>query len=224
MNRHRHHCQLCPQAYSQMDKLRFHIYLVHDNVTDKNNNKVESVICSYCQKVLSSKYAKLRHESIVHMNKKDYHCDVCDKYFSTFYGLRGHLAGNHGGQKLKCDLCSAEFSYPHTFKEHTERCSNKKQRQFCCSQCEAEFNTKRTLKVHSRGQHSNNTHVCEDCGQEFNYESSYIRHRKKPHTEWWTLILIYPLFLFPCFFLYFYMNTVNCELFLLFLLYFLLDK
>ena len=62
------------------------------------------------------------------MNKKDYHCEVCDKYFSTFYGLSGHLAANHGGQKLNCDLCSAEFSYPHTLKEHTERCSNKKQR------------------------------------------------------------------------------------------------
>jgi hypothetical protein len=50
------------------------------------------------------------------MNKKDYHCEVCDKYFSTFYGLSGHLAANHGGQKLNCDLCSAEFSYPLTVK------------------------------------------------------------------------------------------------------------
>ena len=126
MNRQRHHCQLCPQSYSQMGKLRFHISLVHDSVTDQNKNKVESATCSYCQRVLSSKYAKLRHESIVHMNKKDYHCEVCDKYISTIYGLRRHLAANHGGQKLKCDLCSAEFSYPHTLKEHTERCSNKK--------------------------------------------------------------------------------------------------
>ena len=141
MNRQRHHCQLCPQSYSQMGKLRFHISLVYDSVTENNNNTGESVTCSYCQTVLSSKYAKLWHESIVHMNKKDYHCEVCDKYFSTFYGLSGDLAANHGGQKLKCDLCSAEFSYPHTLKEHTERCSNKKQRKFCCSQCEAEFST-----------------------------------------------------------------------------------
>ena len=106
------------------------------------------------------------------------------------------------------------------------RCSNKKQRKFCCSQCEAEFTTKRALKVHSRGQHSNNTHVCEDRGQEFNYES-YKRHRKNFNINLgsFPFSMFFSLFLhehcFCCFFCIFYqIGNCFCYFFLPIMFYF----
>ena len=75
--RQRFPCTICEKSYCQKGKLNFHVKTSHmpggDNLTK----------CLYCEKTFATMVGKARHEAIVHMGRKEYTCDICDKTFGT---------------------------------------------------------------------------------------------------------------------------------------------
>jgi KRAB domain-containing zinc finger protein len=180
MEHHRYACSYCNKSYSQRAKLTFHEKVQHG----PNNNG--GIKCTFCDLMFSTHASRHRHERNIHLGEKMYVCGMCTMQFNTKYSLEGHIRSKHG-ERLKCEKCGSSFVFRHSLKEHRQRCDVQFTRDpmraesFRCTDCNSEFTTKRALKVHNDSKHKGNTYLCEVCAKEFNYHSSYSRHKKLKH-------------------------------------------
>ena len=50
------------------------------------------------------------HMRDVHVETKDWHCDVCGKAFKTNYVLKMHKEIHENKRRWKCNICGKEFN------------------------------------------------------------------------------------------------------------------
>lgn len=108
--------------------------------------------CPYCSFACSEKQELTSHCSNIHRFK----CDICQKTFSSYPGLKNHNKTMHGSEDLlyKCKTCGKCFESTSRLKIHERSHSDDKM--FKCVLCGKGYKYKCTLENHMR--------VC-DCQQ-----------------------------------------------------------
>nr|CEP16106.1 PRDM4 [Platynereis dumerilii] len=98
-------CQFCEKLFARASDLRSHEKAMH--------TKEKKYVCmvTNCQKVFH-KLSVFKKHMLIHTNKKDFSCSICNKTFFTKYHLTRHARvckGNNKGKKVK-DYTKAESS------------------------------------------------------------------------------------------------------------------
>ena len=76
--------------------------------------------CSFCYKMLSSKFTLKQHVQSTHEGMKPNKCLLCDYTSSQKRTLKLHIEAVHEGKKPnKCSLCNYTCSHKQALKTHT---------------------------------------------------------------------------------------------------------
>lgn len=81
--------------------------------------------------------------------EKKFHCDVCDRSYSTGYNFKQHI-GTHFSeqQNFKCKQCEMTFAWKSTLNKHITNChSNEDKQTFVCDICPKVYSTLSQLNV-----------------------------------------------------------------------------
>ena len=160
---------------------------------------VDSRTCSVCLVQSQDKYARIKHEEIVHNGKeKKYKCDKCDKSYSNTNALNYHKV-KHENIKSICDVCGFQCSSDRNLMVHKKFLHGdvSNDPQYSCLKCGISFLRKNNFERHKREQHyetktnldfvedMENLKVikCEKCEQTFTRRAHMQRHYISVHSD-----------------------------------------
>ena len=108
-------CKVCNKSFKSNQSLKAHQKFLH-------GKQVRGYECSYCGRKFMNASNRLRHQTVVHLKQRRYHCSNCDKSFSFRWVLDGHRAEKHGiSEKHKC-ICKKAFSFLSNLSAHKKVC------------------------------------------------------------------------------------------------------
>lgn len=200
--RERAECPHCKQLISecQLDShiKNVHLYPLHLNKT----------LCGLCFEQFGTHKLLLEHQTESHDGASCI-CDVCQKMFSLFSGLREHMRAVHSKERpFLCHLCGATYFSSSKLRAHTKRV-HLKVRSYACQLCDKKYYQDNSLRCHIRSVHtkqrplkcrfgcgksfsrfsSRHTHEqmhkvkysCEYCSKVFSFKHNLLTHCKKIH-------------------------------------------
>ena len=154
-------CCACDKKYNFLctKRLNNHIATVHEGKT------IMQYKCSFCDEEFKTRagmrdHKELEHlkitipgletgERAIHEGKKLRKCFFCDKTFSYWKVLKGHIDTEHEGKKpFNCSLCATGFLIKKNLLRHTQTVHEEK-RPHKCSFCDKYFKTEDGVKNHS---------------------------------------------------------------------------
>ena len=105
-------------------------------------------------------------------------CSICEKTLSSNFYLQHHMLYVHNDKKMfVCEFCMKTFKAPNHLKLHTQRLHNKNKHYFC-NQCTANFGLQYDLKVHAKTHVKDNKFICEFCDKILANQRSLEEHRR----------------------------------------------
>ncbi|XP_039761243.1 zinc finger protein 184-like isoform X2 [Pararge aegeria] len=167
-------CQDCGEAFKSPSQLKYHMtkhsdtkafYCVECDRGFKSNYALKHHLktaaphanylelryqCENCEKRFGVPRELERHMNKVHLNRRPYQCDKCDRAYLTLWSLNQHKRFTHEGHKrpLKypCPLCDKIFAGSATRKAHMR--THTGERPYVCSKCSATFSQSAALATH----------------------------------------------------------------------------
>ena len=154
-------CCACDKKFHFLctKRLYNHISIVHEGKT------IMQYKCSLCGKDFKTRADHRDHknnehlkkkipglepgEKAVHEGKSQRKCFFCDKTFSSWKALKGHIETEHEGKKpFNCSLCATGFLIKRNLLRHTQTVHEEK-RPYKCSFCDQSFKTEEGVRNHS---------------------------------------------------------------------------
>lgn len=140
------YCVECDKGFKTKYALTQHLKIAAPHV-----NYLELKLqCEYCNKRFGIRRALEHHLNRIHLNRKPYQCDICDKAYINEWSLTEHKRFKHEGHKraLKypCPFCDKKFAQNSTLKSHILTHTGEKP--YKCTQCPAQFSQSNILRTH----------------------------------------------------------------------------
>jgi len=112
----RRDCDKCGMNFHALSK-----YEIHMN----RHAGVKNFQCTTCDKFYSSKKVMEQHVDVVHLEKKDFVCNVCGSSFGRNSTLRVHILCHSKDLPFRCGFCNAGYKekrnlIKHTLKSHPQ--------------------------------------------------------------------------------------------------------
>ncbi|XP_037943173.1 zinc finger protein 37-like [Teleopsis dalmanni] len=110
-------CEICSKRFVHKIALN-----KHKQTHDERHRRFE---CEQCGLKLRSRYHLVRH-MITHTGAKPFPCPVCEKSFTTNYGMKLHLEehknpGSTRQQRYRCKKCPRTFTNIKNYEKHCEQ-------------------------------------------------------------------------------------------------------
>lgn len=145
-----------------------------------NLRKFSSKLCKYCSKWISTK--NYSDHIRIHLNKNEYRCDLCERFFNTLGFLNKHklhVHTNRSDWKYPCDLCRNVYPTKSYLNKHVKRHSHIYD--FKCPLCTKTFKWKSSMQLHFTRAHgvtngNRKIHKCTECNEVFSVPSRLKRH------------------------------------------------
>lgn len=135
--------------------------------------------CEDCDKKYSTLQA-LRNHKASHIDKI-YECDQCDNSFASYSGFRRHVDTEHLNLRYKCFECDEIFTQLGALKLHS-MAIHENRKPFKCDMCEYATVTSSRLQQHKDSVHYNKrAHKCTECESAFNFAGILANHIKNVH-------------------------------------------
>ena len=74
--------------------------------------------CDICGKKITTKAGLKVHIQAVHLNEREFECDMCDLKFLTACQLKYHQTAHSDDRPFLCDQCDASFKRKKALREH----------------------------------------------------------------------------------------------------------
>ncbi|XP_062711187.1 zinc finger protein OZF isoform X2 [Aedes albopictus] len=141
-------CNLCSRTFKLPSSLASHI---------KTHSEERKFVCNECG-VGFKKLAHLKmHVNGVHLRKKAYSCEVCNKSFARVGDRNVHMRSHTEEKPHQCSYCGRGFHLAKALRAHTRQHTG--ERPFVCIICNAGFTCHKTLTSHTRRQHAGDQQV-----------------------------------------------------------------
>ena len=163
-------CEKCDKVCKGSVRLYNHKYRVHG----------KKCPCTICGKAFASKISLERHDNVMHKKLSIYKCNLCDKSFKYYEGLKSHIEMVHQGMEFQCDQCQLTFAGSLKLHYH-KRSTHFKTKNFGCDICEKRFERKRSIIAHMVDEHAFSIFKCDICHREFNSLRYLQDHSKTVH-------------------------------------------
>ena len=207
---HHSRCRFCRQEmkiFDEMDILAVddfqNYYQIETIIQDYKRaehkiNWLQDRTCSFCHKLLRSKHTRERHETTIHLDKKDHKfiCGKCGKRYANSKDFANHFRENHDKVKLGCPSCNAQFSSKRSLSEHN-KVKHVTSTQIQCDECDLHFSKRSHLLRHKKNSHNDSNlnldfvenpmqlilFSCNHCSEKFKQKSNLSRHVAAMHNE-----------------------------------------
>ncbi|XP_035787906.1 zinc finger protein 845-like [Anopheles albimanus] len=157
-------CELCSHRADNFVALKKHYRVRH--------NRSGYVRC--CERKLFKRCDLLEHQQ-VHLNPKQFACDLCGKQYRSKEYLQRHHQQAHDSsaeRKFKCSECHRSFLHRFQLNSHLVRHVKAP-----CPQCDKILSSKAALGIHMQKIHSTEGRmICDTCGREFRTKLSFTKH------------------------------------------------
>ena len=170
-------CEICNMQCKSSSFLSRHLRFVHD----KDEKTFQ---CYQCDKAYKEQGFLATHIRSVHDREVYGKCEICNKDFRTYNGLRLHKR-SHEKNKENCNLCglltidlSRHIRIAHSGKV--------KDRNYPCLECEMAFKNSSHLKRHVKAIHKpseSKLHKCNICSKEFSEAYNLKAHIDNIHEK-----------------------------------------
>ena len=125
-------------------------FLVKYSPLDTNRNREKK--CPYCEKIFKHQQNFREHVLSKHENKKNFHCDKCEKSFGTINTLKTHKLNVH--TRVPCEQCGKEIHSSFGLKRHKALVHGiKPEDVHQCNLCPLFFNSRMSLDKHITSKH-----------------------------------------------------------------------
>ncbi|CAJ0945908.1 unnamed protein product, partial [Mesorhabditis belari] len=142
--------------------------------------------CCYhnCAKAFTTIDGLRLHEKL-HLEGKQYECELCHKTFSRQHNLIMHLRLHQSGRRHFCSFCGKWFRLFVSMYEHQNLCSSRlpgevppseKPLRYKCTYCEKMFHHKRDKQIHERVHTGERPYSCGYCGRGFSQSQALTVH------------------------------------------------
>ena len=115
----------------------------------------------------------------IHVNKKPYACNLCDRKYSWRSSLSFHKRIHTGHKIQQCIECDKKFLSKGRFEKHLKT-HQKEITDYTCCICDRKFQQKSSLTYHLR-KHENLSYPCRICEKEYRYRASFNNHMRLQH-------------------------------------------
>jgi uncharacterized Zn-finger protein len=198
-----HHqlCRFCRFESRPLEQFKGGKSLKRFKKAEQILNWRDNKTCSVCLKESKDKYAREKHEAIVHKQEcQKFKCDICPKSFVCQSSLDYHVKKHQQlVEKPTCELCGKQFASSGSLKRHTNiahKTDDLPTKIFSCD-CGQKFSLLSNLKRHKREQHFDikvnidfqegisplKNFECENCDQKFKRKDHLKRHLLNAHSE-----------------------------------------
>lgn len=167
-----YHCEVCKRNISNPNRFISH-YRGH-----YSENKFT---CDLCGKQAKTQHQLNTHIKNIHLNIRNYKCDICSKSFYTKQACEEHRRIHTGERPFSCEICGKTFVAGNALISH-KRFHNDFY-PHSCHMCPKKFKVRRSLINHIRTHTGERPFKCDLCTKTFNNSSQYSYHKKVTHSE-----------------------------------------
>ncbi len=163
-------CHICSKSFGTKHRL-----IVHE----RRHSGERPFKCPKCDKRFVCK-EYIKDHLISHSDEKSVPCPVCNKMFKTKATLKAHKKQVHLDlRQFKCQVCTASFNSLACLQRHSNIHTNAKS--YSCTVCNKSFNFKESLVNHQRVHTGDKPYGCHLCGLRFMWSGMLSSHMQKDH-------------------------------------------
>ncbi|XP_050079635.1 zinc finger protein 623-like [Anopheles maculipalpis] len=159
-----HTCQLCDAIYFQREDYVNHLAT---HATEGKNSQASKLSCDQCDATFAKQSAlDLHRKTHPSVKNKVWHCELCDKKYTSKAFFEVHMNKHAGLRPFKCTVCSKDFSSKYALAVHLKT-HYERPRTFVCKECGNAFYSRHNLVQHERTHRAEREYECGDCGKKF---------------------------------------------------------
>ena len=157
-------CKVCGTTFSVLSTLQAH----------EQTHLGNSMQCNYCYQVFSNPDEYQEHISLHRGEENIFHCEFCNKLFTSKGELAKHNAEHTQKRPYKCTYCAKSFRDPGSLQKH-ERIHTG-ERPYKCKSCSRAFAEYSSLRKHNRVHTGEQPYKCPHCPKAFSISGNLQRH------------------------------------------------
>lgn len=139
-------------------------HLITKHTVRNDQNVLRPFHCDKCDKCYTT-HANLTIHKATHSGVKPFKCSICERSFLKQTSLTNHMSLHTGERKHQCDMCARAFTTANILHQH--RKTHSERREHLCGVCEKGFHTSNDLRVHFRTHSGEKPFLCSTCGRRF---------------------------------------------------------
>ena len=165
-------CHICSKSFATKHRL-----IVHER-RHSGERPFKCPVPSCNKSFVCKEYIK--DHLISHSDEKSVPCPACNKMFKTKATLKAHKKQVHLDlRQFKCQVCTASFNSLACLQRHSNIHTNAKS--YVCTTCGKSFNFKESLVNHQRVHTGQKPYGCHVCGLRFMWSGMLSSHMQKDH-------------------------------------------
>ena len=166
-------CHLCDMKFVMKRQLGAHV---------RDNHSIETALtCEVCGQTLKNRKGALEEHMKIHLDIKDYECDVCQKRFRLKNKLTIHKQIHSDERNYVCSECGKSFKkYQNLFLHKRIHTGIKP---YKCTMCDMRFFQPYMLKTHMVYHTGERNYHCRPCNLSYIGMDSLKKHNKRHHNS-----------------------------------------
>ncbi|XP_012272366.1 zinc finger protein 665 isoform X2 [Orussus abietinus] len=173
-------CSICDKTFNTKEEYNEHS--VQHTEGKKYERRLATYVCGECGKKFVTEGRLRFHTTFHEPNATPRYCDKCNKFMVSESSLYHHLLRVHLQYKeFCCDICGQQFRAQTQLESHQRK--HKDERPFECMVCKKRFYSNEILQRHKKLHLPDKPYQCDQCGKRFDRMNTLTKHLLRHQVE-----------------------------------------